>query len=68
MDYVFYAQIPSQRPVGGAPSNYTFNLGVKHDSLYYKNLYDKYENNENKADNLSSEELLKYLPLLNKID
>lgn len=68
MDYVFYSQIPSQRPVGGAPSNYTFNLGVKHDSLYYKKLYDKYENNENKADNLDPEELLKHLHLLNKVE
>ncbi|MCF8060411.1 MAG: hypothetical protein K9K67_14005 [Bacteriovoracaceae bacterium] len=68
MDYVFYAQIPSARPVGGAPSNYTFHVGVKHDSLFYKKLYDKYENNSNKSDNLSAEELLEYLPLLNKVD
>lgn len=67
MDYVFYAQIPSNRPVGGAPSNYTFNVLVKHDSLFYKKLYDKYENNANKSDNLSADELLEHLPLLNKI-
>lgn len=68
MDYVFYAQIPSQRPVGGAPSNYTFHLGVKHDSLFYKKLYDKYEDNPNKSDNLSSDELLKHLHLLNEVE
>lgn len=68
MDYVFYSQIPSQRPVGGAPSNYTFHLGVKHDSLYYKKLYDKFEANENKADNLSPEELLKHLHLLDHVE
>ncbi|MEC7277144.1 MAG: hypothetical protein VXV96_12555 [Bdellovibrionota bacterium] len=67
MDYVFYAQIPSERPVGGAPSNYTFNLGVKYDSLFYKKLYDKYENNSNKDDNLSPEELRKVLPILDKV-
>lgn len=68
MDYVFYSQIPSKRPVGGAPSNYTFNVGVKHDSLFYKKLYDKYENNENKSDNLTPDELLKHLHLLNKVE
>lgn len=68
MDYVFYSQIPSHRPVGGAPSNYTFHVGVKHDSLFYKKLYDKYENNENKSDNLSPEELLKVLPILDKVE
>ncbi len=67
MDYVFYAQTPSERPVGGAPSNFTFNLLKKYDSLYYKNLYEKYENNENKADNADKEELLKVLPLLDKV-
>lgn len=68
MDYVFYSQIPSKRPVGGAPSNYTFHVGVKHDSLFYKKLYDKYENNENKSDNLTPEELLKHLPILDKVE
>ncbi len=68
MDYVFYSQIPSQRPTGGAPSNYTFHLAVKHDSLYYKNLYDKYENNANKSDNLSPEELLEHLHLLDHVE
>lgn len=68
MDYVFYGQIPSARPVGGAPSNYTFNVMVKHDSLFYRNLYEKYENNENKADNASKEELLELLPLLDKVE
>ncbi len=67
MDYIFYAQIPSKRPVGGAPSNYTFNLAVKHDSLFYKNLYEKYENNTNQADNLSPQELLEFLPILDKV-
>jgi hypothetical protein len=67
MDYVFYAQIQSQRPVGGAPSNYTFNLGVKHDSLFFKRLYDRYENNPNDADNLTPEELLEFLPILDRI-
>jgi len=68
MDYVFYSQIPSQRPVGGAPSNFTFHVGVKHDSLFYKKLYDKYENNDNKSDNLSPDELLKVLPILDKVE
>lgn len=67
MDYVFYAQIPSTRPVGGAPSDYTFNALVKHDSLFYRNLYEKYENNPNKSENASQEELLKLLPLLDKV-
>jgi len=67
MDYVFYAQIPSARPVGGAPSNHTFNVTVKHDSLYYRNLYEKYENNPNKSENATKEELDKLLPLLDKV-
>lgn len=67
MDYIFYAQIPSNRPVGGAPSNYTFNLGVKHDSLYFKKLYDRYENNANEAENLAPSQLLEFLPLLDKV-
>lgn len=67
MDYIFYAQILSKRPLGGAPSNYTFNLGVKHDSLFYKKLYDKYENNTNNANNLTPQELLEFLPILDKV-
>ncbi len=67
MDYVFYGQIPSARPVGGAPSDYTFNALVKHDSLFYRNLYEKYENNPNKSENASKEELLELLPLLDKV-
>lgn len=66
MDYVFYSQIPSNRPVGGAPSNYTFNVGVKHDSLFYKKLYDKYETvpDEEKP---THAELLEYLKELDHV-
>ncbi len=65
MDYVFYSQIPSKRPVGGAPSNYTFNVGVKHDSLFYKKLYDKYENPDTMQDPVSHD---KFLELLTELD
>jgi len=67
MDYVFYAQIPSRRPVGGAPSNYTFNVGVKHDSLFYKKLYDRYENKDTKSEDVSHEQLLELLKVLDKV-
>jgi len=67
MDYVFYGQIPSARPIGGAPSNITFSPINKYDSLYYRNLYEKHEANEDQSLNASKEELLKLLPLLDHV-
>jgi hypothetical protein len=68
MDYVFYSQIPSGRPTGGAPSNYTFNVGVKHDSLFYKKMYDRYENKDTKSEDVSHEQLLELLKVLDKVE
>jgi hypothetical protein len=68
MDYVFYSQIKSKRPVGGAPSNYTFNVGVKHDSLFYKKLYDKYENTETKKADVPHQEFLELLKQLDHVE
>lgn len=67
MDYVFYAQIPSKRPIGGAPSQYTYSPFRKYDSLYYRNLYEKYENNKDTSKNLTPEQLLDVLPVLDKV-
>lgn len=68
MDYVFYSQIPSGRPVGGAPSNHTFNVGVKHDALFYKKLYDKYENTETKKIDVPHKEFLELLKELDHVE
>lgn len=68
MDYVFYSQIPSKRPVGGAPSNHTFNVGVKHDALFYKKLYDKYENTETKKEDVPHAEFLELLKQLDHVE
>jgi hypothetical protein len=57
-DYVFYPQIPSARPVGGAA------LGKLLDALKYKKLYEKYE----VEGELSPGELLPFLPILDEIE
>jgi hypothetical protein len=67
MDYIFYSQIPSQRPIGGAPSQITYSPLVKYDSLRFKQQYDKYENEETKTEDVTHAELLELLKELDNV-